>query len=206
MPRSAVQAHRTLAAFLLIFIASHFASHFAAIGSIAGQSATREATSAIYQFPLIEAALIAALSAQVALGFTLLRRIARRKRKGAWHWLQFTSGAYLAIFIVNHTASAVISRLFIGLDTNFYWAAGTLVLSPLKFGFAPYYVLAVSALWSHLLTALHFRRPARWHGPALMLGPVAGCVIVAAYAGIFYPVELPPEYREYFDYYPGVSI
>ncbi|MFU7529157.1 hypothetical protein [Qipengyuania sp. ASV99] len=206
MLRSAVQAHRTLAAFLLIFIVLHFASHFAAIGSIAGQSATRRATGLIYQFPLIEAGLIAGLAAQIALGITLLRRIARRKRKGAWHWLQFASGAYLAIFIVNHTASAVITRLIIGLDTNFYWPAGTLLLAPLKYGFAPYYVLAVTSLCSHLLTALHFRRPARWHAFALMLGPIAGCAIVAAYAGMLYPIELPREYLEYFDFYPGVSI
>lgn len=206
MPRSAVQAHRTLAAFLLVFIAVHFASHFAAIASIAGQSATRQATGLIYHFPLIEAGLVAGLAAQVALGITLLRRIARRKRKGAWHWLQFASGAYLAIFIVNHTASAVITRLIIGIDTNFYWAAGTLLLAPLKYGFAPYYALAVTGLWSHLIAALHFRRPARWHAFALMLGPIAGCGIVAAYAGIIYPVELPREYLEYFDYYPGVSI
>ena len=206
MPRSAVQAHRMLAAFLLIFIAAHFASHFAAIGSIAAQSATRQATSAIYHFPLIEIALIAGFATQVVLGITLLRRIARRRRKGAWHWLQFPSGAYLALFIVNHTAAAVITRLVVGLDTSFFWAAGTLVIAPLKYGFAPYYVLAVSALWSHLVAALHFRRPARWHGPALMLGPVAGCAIVAAYAGALYPVDLPRDYLEYFGYYPGVSL
>lgn len=206
MPRSAVQAHRMLAAFLLIFIAVHFSSHFAAIGGIAAQSATRQATSAIYQFPLIELALVAGLGAQVVLGIVLLRRIARRKRKGGWHWLQFASGAYLAVFIVNHTAAALITRLIVGLDTSFHWAAGTLVLAPLKYGFAPYYVLAVTALWTHLLAASQVRRAARWHAPALVLGPLAGCAIVAAYGGAFYPVELPRDYREYFSFYPGVSI
>lgn len=206
MPRTAVQAHRMLAAFLLIFLAAHFASHFAAIDSIAAQTGTREATSTIYQFPLIEAALVAGLAAQVGLGIALLRKIARRKTKGPWHWLQFASGTYLAIFIVNHTAAALVTRLLVGLDTGFYWAAGTLVLAPLKYGFVPYYVLAVSALWGHLLSALHFRRPARWHGPALAIGPAAGIVMVAAYSGMFYSIELPREYLEYFDYYPGVTI
>lgn len=206
MRRSLVQAHRTLAAFLLVFIAVHFATHFAATQSVAAQESTRQSFSAIYQFPLVEIALVLALLTQVVLGIQLLRQIAKRKRKDVWHRLQFWSGLYLAFFIINHTAAAVITRLLIGLDTNFYWAAGTLVLTPLKYGFAPYYILAVSALFAHILAALHFRRPARWHGPALAIGPLLGCVFVAAYGGSLYEVELPQDYLEYFANFPGVAI
>ena len=206
MAASAKQAHRTLAAFLLVFVTVHFAAHFGAIGGPGAQASVRDATSAIYQFPLIEIALVAGLAAQVVLGIALLRRIARRRRKDRWHWLQFVSGVYLAVFIVNHTASAVITRLLIGIDTNFYWAAGTLVLTPLKYAFAPYYILAVSALFAHLLAALHYRRPARWHAAKLAIGPLAGCAFVAAYGEALYEFDLPRAYLEYFDNFPGVSI
>lgn len=206
MRRSLVQAHRNLAAFLLVFIAVHFATHFAATQSIAAQASTRQSASAIYQFPLVEIALVTAFLAQVVLGIRLLHQIAKRKRKDVWHRLQFWSGIYLALFIINHTASAVITRLLIGIDTNFYWAAATLVLSPLKYVFAPYYILAVSALFTHLLAALHYRRPARWHAAALAIGPLVGCVFVAAYGGSLYVVELPRDYLEYFANYPGVAI
>lgn len=210
MRRSLIQAHRTLAAFLLVFIAVHFATHFAATQSIAAQASIRQSASAIYQFPPVEVALVTAFLAQVVLGIRLLRQIAKRKRKDVWHHLQFWSGIYLAIFIVIHTAAAVITRLLIGIDTNFYWAAGTLVLTPLKYGFTPYYILAVSALFTHALAALHYRRPARWHVAALAIGPLVGCIFVAAYGGGLYEVELPRDYLEYFAHYlgprPGVAI
>ncbi len=159
----------------------------------------------LYQFPLFEIALVLALTAQVVLGIRLLRGIRARKRKDAWHKVQFASACYLAYFIIAHTAAALTTRLIVDLDTNFYWAAGTLVLSPLKYGFAPYYFLAVTALFSHLLAALHFRGARAWHAPALVVGPLVGMVIVAAYAGLLYEIELPANYRDYFSVFPGVA-
>lgn len=203
MHTSAKQAHRTLASFLLVFVAVHFAAHFAAIGGRMPQASVRDATAPIYQFPVIEIALVAGLATQVALGIMLLRRISRRKRKDAWHWLQFASGVYLTIFIVNHTAAAVITRLIVGLDTGFYWAAGSLAFPPLGFGFAVYYLLAVGALVGHLVAAMHFRKPRRWHGPALLLGPTIGAAIVSAYGGALYPIKLPPDYIDYYRAFPG---
>lgn len=205
MRLEAKQAHRRLAAFIGLFLVVHFATHFAALGGIKAQDAVLQWGRAAYRIPILELALVLALAAQVALGISLLRRIAKRNRKGFWHWVQFASGCYLAYFIVMHTAAALVSRLALGLDTNFYWAAGTLILEPLKFGFAPYYVLVVVALLAHLLTALHFRKPRRWHAPALALGPVAGVAIILAYGGAFFPIELPQEHLDYFNLYPGVG-
>ncbi|WP_299193429.1 hypothetical protein [uncultured Erythrobacter sp.] len=201
----AKRAHRTLALFILVFIAVHFATHFAALGGVAAHTEALGLARLIYQFPLIEIALVFALAAQVVLGVTLLRAIRKRARKGLWHRVQFWSGAYLAFFVVMHTAAAVTTRLVIGLDTNFYWAAGTLVLAPLKYGFTPYYVLAVTAIVSHLLAALHFRRARKWHAPALALGPLVGIAFVLGYGGAFEAVELPQTYRDYFAIVPGTG-
>ncbi|EAQ30735.1 membrane protein, putative [Erythrobacter sp. NAP1] len=201
----AKQAHRRLALFIGLFLAVHFAAHFSAVGSIAAQDLVLRWGRAVYRVPVIEAALVLALAVQVVLGIGLLRRITKRSRKDFWHWVQFASGCYLVYFIVMHTSAALITRLAFGLDTNFYWAAGTLVLDPLRYGFAPYYVLAVMAITGHLLAALHFRKARRWHKPALALGPLAGVAIVLAYGGAFYAIELPAEHHVYFEYYPGVS-
>jgi hypothetical protein len=205
MQLAAKQAHRRLGLFIGIFLTVHFAAHFSALSGIAAQDAVLRWGRAIYRIPLIETALVAALGTQVVLGVALLRQIARRKRRGLWHWVQFASGCYLAYFIVMHTAAALISRLALGLDTNFYWAAGSLVVDPLRYGFAPYYTLAVTALVGHLLAALHFRSPRRWHAPALIVGPLAGIAIVMAYGGGFYPIELPQAHINYFNLYPGVD-
>ncbi|MEL7188273.1 MAG: hypothetical protein AAGK17_01870, partial [Pseudomonadota bacterium] len=146
MSMTAKQAHGRLAIFIGLFIAVHFATHFSALGGIATHSEALGLARYIYQFPLIEAFLLLALAIQVLLGLRLLKTIIRRRKKGFWHNAQFLSGAYLAFFIVNHTGAAVITRLGFGLDTNFYWAAGTLVLDPLRYGFGPYYLLAVASL------------------------------------------------------------
>ncbi len=205
MKPTAKQAHRNLALFIGLFVLIHFAAHLAAPFGIDSQDGALQAGRTIYQFPLVEVALVGALAAQVVLGIKLLRQIKARKRKGFWHRVQFASGAYLALFIVMHTSAAVGTRLVMGLDTNFYWAAGTLVLAPLKYTFAPYYILAVTALVSHVLAALHFRGPRRWHARMLAVGPLLGIPIVSAYGGAFYAIELPQAHRDYFAIFPGVG-
>ncbi|QUL38262.1 hypothetical protein [Erythrobacter sp. JK5] len=206
MSIEARQAHRRVALFIGLFLVVHFSAHFAALDSIVAQDAVLQIGRAVYRIPIVEAALAIALAGQVVLGITLLRRITRRKRKDFWHWVQFASGCYLAYFIVMHTTSALVTRLVLDLDTNFYWAAGTLVLDPLRYGFAPYYLLVVTALVAHLIAALHFRKSRGWHAPALVLGPLAGLLIVLAYSGAFYEIELPQAHREFFASYPGVAM
>lgn len=192
------RAHRRLAAFLGLFLLLHFAAHFAALESRQLQELVLHAGRSIYRIPVVEAALVASFAAQIALGIGLLRGIAGRKRKDRWHHAQFLSGCYLAAFIVMHTGAALLTRWLAGLDTNFYWPAGTLILAPLKYGFAPYYALAVTALVTHLVAALHFRHPRRWHLPALAVGPAAALAILLAYSGSLYPVKLPGDYLAYF--------
>ncbi|MEM7690205.1 MAG: hypothetical protein AAF291_14395 [Pseudomonadota bacterium] len=202
--RQARLAHRRLAFLLGLFLVIHFAAHFSALAGIAAHDVALQWGRAIYRVPVIEIALVAALFAQVCLGVDLLRRIHARKRKDAWHWVQFASGCYLAYFIVQHTIAALVSRLGFGLDTNFYWAAGTLTLDPLRAFFAPYYTFVVIALAAHLIAALHFRKPRTCHVPALAVGPLAAIAIVMAYGGAFYPVELPKAHQDFFAAFPGV--
>ena len=208
MANSATQAkraHRNLAAFLLLFIAVHFATHFTTLGGIERHGIALGWARAVYQFPLIEIALVLALAAQVMLGLRLLATITKRKRKGFWHRVQFVSACYLAYFIVAHTAAALVTRLGFGLDTNFYWASATLLIEPIKYGFAPYYVLAVTAFVSHLVAALHFRGPRSLHGYALVAGPIVGIVFVLGYGGAFASIDLPQEYRDFYASFPGVT-
>lgn len=204
MSPAAKQAHRRIAIAIGLFLAVHFAAHFAALFGIEAQDTVMQAGRKVYRIPVIEAALVLALAVQVVLGLSLLRTISRRRRKDRWHWVQFTSGCYLAYFIAMHTSAALLARFAAGLDTNFYWAAGTLVLSPLKYGFAPYYMLAIIALLSHVIAALHFRKPRKWHGPALIGGPPMGAALMLGYSGLLHAVDLPGAYWEYFAAYVTV--
>ena len=204
--RQAKLAHQRVAIFLGLFIAVHFATHFSAFAGIAAHDIALQTGRSVYRVPVIEAALVAALAAQVVIGIDLLRRISKRTRKDAWHWAQFASGCYLAYFIVMHTAAALVTRLGFGLDTNFYWAAGTLTLDPIRYTFAPYYTLAVTALGAHQIAAMHFRKARAWHAPTLIIGPLAGIAITMLYGGAFFGVELPATYKDYFSAFPGVEV
>jgi hypothetical protein len=203
--RQAKQAHGRVAIFLGLFIAVHFTTHFSALGGLEVHTATLGWVRLLYQFPLVEIALVGALAAQVLLGIKLLLTIRKRKRKDRWHWVQFVSACYLAYFIIQHTAAALITRLYARLDTNFYWVAGTLTLEPIKYYFAVYYTLAVIAVLSHLIAALHFSGPKRWHAPVLGLGPIIGAVFILGYGGAFEAIDLPQEYRDYYAFFPGVE-
>ena len=201
----AKRAHRRVATFLGLFLLLHFATHFAALQSIAAQDAVMQFGRAAYRIPVLEIALFVTFAVQVVLGIALLRGIHRRKRKDGWHWAQFLSGAYLAYFIIMHSGAALLTRFAAGIDTNFFWPAGTLTLTPLKYVFAPYYTLAVTALATHLIAALHFRAPRAWHGLALAIGPIAGIAIVIAYSGALYAFQLPQEYLAFFENYAPID-
>lgn len=202
--RQARQAHRRLAIFLGLFLAIHFATHFTAIGGIEAHTQALGLARFFYQFPLFEIALVAGFGAQLIVGAKLLGAITRRKHQGFWHWVQLLSAVYLAFFVVIHTSAALITRLALDLDTNFYWAAGTLRLEPIRYVFAPYYTFAVVALFSHIIAALNFRGGKSWHAPALIIGPVTGIVMVMGFGGVFETINLPQDYRDYFSAFPGV--
>ncbi|MFZ9395984.1 MAG: hypothetical protein ACO25F_07990 [Erythrobacter sp.] len=201
MRLSAKQAHRYLALFIGLFVVIHFAAHFAALGGIEAQGSAMQWGRQVYRFAPFEVGLLGALFAQVAIGIRLLCGLLHQRARQFWAWVQILSGTYLAVFIVMHTSAALLTRWLAGIDTNFYWAAGTLLLEPIRYGFRPYYVLAVSALVGHILAALHFRRSRSWHKPALLAGPLAGTLIALAYSGAFYPVALPQAHIDYFKAY-----
>jgi hypothetical protein len=203
--RQARQAHGRVAIFLLIFIAVHFATHFSSLGGVDVHTEALGWARLLYQFPIVEIALVGALGVQVVLGIKLLTVIRKRKLKDRWHWIQFISACYLAYFIVQHTAAALITRLGYGLETGFYWAAGTLTIEPIKYYFAVYYTLAVTAVASHLIAALHFKGPRSWHAPTIALGPIVGIAFVLGYGGAFEAIELPQEYRDFYSMFPGVE-
>lgn len=201
MSMTARQAHVRIALLLGLFLLVHFATHFSALAGVERHAQALAAARMVYRFPLVEFALVAALAAQVLLGITLIRRMARWPGQGGWRKAQKWSGIVLAVFIALHTCAALMSRWLFALDTNFYWAAGTLTIAPLKYGFAPYYAAAVIALVTHVLAALHFRKPARWHAPALLLGPLIALPILLAYGGALFAVELPEAHHAYFQTY-----
>jgi hypothetical protein len=90
----------------------------------------------------------------------------------------------------------------LGLDTNVYYAAAGLHVPPFQFYFAPYYFLAVLALFTHLGCALYWRldtpRPMLAVAVPATFGAVISLLIVLALAGVYYPVHIPDSYKATF--------
>ena len=199
-----VKAHRILAIGLGIFIISHLAIHLSAIGGADVHVGLLSKVQGVYRNWVIEPLLVMAIIVQVCIGAKLVARRWNQSEKGFWGWAQIISGAYLALFLVIHTSAALITRYIIGLDTNFYWAAGTLNINPLQYFFAPYYFTGILCVFVHLASAIYFgwsKGGARLSLLLVIVGLVISGLIVTTFSGGFYEINLPPEVIENFDKY-----
>jgi hypothetical protein len=125
--------------------------------------------------------------------------------KGAVPWLQASTGAYMAFFLLVHVGAVLSGRLSLGLDTNFYFAAAGFHVPPFQYFFAPYYFLGVVALFTHLGCAAYWRKRSSGCTSSsllvtvpVVLGTVISVVIVLALAGYLYPVRIPATYQAAF--------
>jgi succinate dehydrogenase/fumarate reductase cytochrome b subunit len=197
--------HRLAGAIVGAYLLVHLANHLAALGGVQAHIDFMGAVRKLTRVPAVEALLLLGVAVQTGSGLRLLWR-RRGQRRLPFDRLQALSGAWLAVFVAVHVGSVLAGRAVLGLDTNFYFAAAGLHVWPYPLFFAPYYGLAVAALFVHLACALRRRLPARvppaardrlaWTGIAA--GSVLAVLIVAAFSGAFYPVDLPAAYRATF--------
>ena len=193
--------HRLSAVLIALFAAVHLANHLAALRGIDAHIAFMEAARVVYRQPLVEAVLLACVAFQVASGLTLVLR-GRRERRGVVAWLQAGAGAYLALFLLIHVSAILFGRIGLDLDTNFWYAAAGFHVPPYPLFFVPYYFLAVVALFAHLACARYWGAQAAGRRPGMatialptLAGTAIGIAIVLLFAGAFYPVNVPVEYK-----------
>jgi succinate dehydrogenase/fumarate reductase cytochrome b subunit len=195
--------HRSAATVVAMFLAMHMANHLAGLAGVAAHLRFMEAARAIYRQPLVETVLLLAVATQAASGLWLVRA-GWKTRSGVIAWLQAASGAYLALFLLIHVAAVLFGRAVSGLDTNFHFAAAGLHVPPFHYFFAPYYFLAVLALFTHLGCALAWRLAPAPRARALTvalalgLGAVVSSLVLAALMGKLYPYEVPQVYKSTF--------
>ena len=184
--------HRCFGLALLVFIAAHLVNHTMLAFGAQAHIDMMERLRAVYQHPLVESVLIVGLGVQIVLGLRLIR--ARGKPDSAWAWAQALSGAYLLFFLVQHVPTVLLTRAFTDTDTNVYFAAAVVSELPLVLYFAPYYTLAVTAVFTHLAAAVRFGfwpRPMR----GLWALPIAGFVFGLWITLQMMDIPLPPAYQ-----------
>ncbi|HRK19629.1 MAG TPA: hypothetical protein PK970_11780 [Hyphomicrobiaceae bacterium] len=194
--------HRLSALLIGTFIAVHIVNHVVGLAGQEQHVRFMAAARTVYRMPLVEATLLLALGWQIASGVVLLRRRIA-SLDGPVAWLQVASGAYLAFFLVVHVG-AVLAGRWQGLDTDFRFAAAGFHVSYWPVFFAPYYALAVAALFTHIGCAAHWylRRQGdtshRVVSTFVATGVGLGIAVVLALAGVLYEVDIPAVYRKSF--------
>jgi hypothetical protein len=190
--------HRSVAILLLAFVVSHLLVHLTAVISADHHMAALDFVQAAYRHPIAESILVFAILTQIVTG---ARRLRFRNIAG-WALLQVISGCYLLVFLFMHTSAALYTHHVFGLETDFYWAAGSLHFSPIKYGFAVYYFAAVLSVFVHIAAAVHFG----WQSAPkhLVIGlPILGAgiaaLIVSAFAGVFYDIEINDDVKAYYE-------
>ena len=193
--------HRLSATVVLAFALVHIANHLTALAGAPSHIAFMNSARLIYRIPAVEAILLAAVGVQVVSGSSLAI-LGWKQRQEFVAWLQATAGLYLVLFLTIHVGAVLSGRALFHLDTNFYFAAAGFHVRPFQWFFAPYYFLAVIALFSHVACATY------WHMAdagkntkrlamtlPIAMGLVLALLIVMSFAGAFFPVDVPTEYK-----------
>ncbi|MEO8247786.1 MAG: hypothetical protein ABI589_00300 [Burkholderiales bacterium] len=193
--------HRASAIALLTFALAHLANHLASLSSVSLHIAFMEVLRHVYRQRVVESLLFLCVAFQVLSGLFMVIR-GRKGRHGFIPWLQAASGVYLAFFLLVHVSAVLFGRAVLRLDTNFYFAAAGFHVAPYQYFFAPYYLLGVLALFTHVGCALYWRMPAGSRGPRalavalpVVFGGIVSLLIVLSLAGLLRPVAVPAEYK-----------
>lgn len=199
------RVHLFLALCLGAFLVLHLGNHLLFLIGIDAHLAGMAALRSVYRLPIVEWALFAGFAVQMGVGLRLLIR--RGRPRGGWAWAQALSGGYLLFFLLQHLVAVVATRItFPDMGTTSWWAVSVVSQMPFNLYFAPYYLLAFVAIFTHVAAAVRFRmwpRPAPfWLWALPVVGAVAGGAVVmsmmAAGQG-----GLPPANQAYLDSYWG---
>ncbi len=201
---SSKKIHRLTAVILGLFIISHLAVHLTAWVGIEAHLKTLNAIQWVYRNPIGEGLLVITIITQIVTGIKRLK--AKRRNKSKWVKAQMYSGLYLIAFMTIHTSAAIYTHSIFGVETDFYWAAGSVTLSPIKFVFWPYYFIAILSFFVHAACALHFGWPGRFQTAKKTLpafGSLLAIAILIPFSGALYDILIPKDVMGYYAKYFG---
>ncbi|WP_207494925.1 hypothetical protein [Aridibaculum aurantiacum] len=156
----------------------------------------------IYRNLVVEAILLMAVCVQVYSGLKLFKQN-RRTATAAFDKLHIWSGLYLAIFFVIHVSAVFTGRIFLHLDTNFYFGVAGMNSFPTSLFFIPYYTLALLSFFGHI-AAVHNKkmkrdvfgcRPVDQSKLVLAAGICTTVVILYGLTNHFHGFDIPAAYN-----------
>ncbi len=187
---------------IAIFVGLHLFNHLKSIFGADKHIAVMDNLRLFYRNIFVETILLFAVLTQIISGIKLF--ISKRKIAITFFdKLQIYTGLYLSIFFVIHVSVVFAGRIFLHLDTNFYFGVAGLNSFPLNFFFIPYYGLAIISFFGHLSAIHNSKRKQNILGltpdrQAIIILVVGLMLTIAIFYGLtnhFEGVRIPKEYN-----------
>lgn len=187
---------------ITIFIGLHLFNHFCSIFGADRHIEIMNTLRIFYRNIFVETILLLAVLVQIISGLRLFR-IYRKVATSQFDKLHIWSGFYLAIFFVIHLSAVLGGRLFLHLDTNFYFGVAGLNSFPINLFFIPYYGLATLSFFGHI-ASIHNKKmklnllsltPKQQAIAILIFGLIFTIIIFYGLTNHFNGVTIPKEYN-----------
>ena len=187
---------------ITIFVGLHLFNHCFSILGAEKHIEIMTTLRHFYRNIFIETILLLAVVAQIYSGLKLFRT-KRKLAKTFFEKLQIWTGLYLAIFFVIHLSAVLTGRLFLHLDTNFYFGVAGLNNFPTNLFFIPYYALAIISFFGHI-SAIHSKKMQQNvfgltpNGQSKFILTFGICLTIIIFYGLtnhFQGVQIPTEYN-----------
>ena len=187
---------------ITVFVGLHLFNHTLSIFGSDTHIEIMNTLRLFYRNIFFETVLLIAVLVQIISGLNLFktnRRIATTQFEKLHIW----TGLYLAIFFIIHLTAVLGGRLFLHLDTNFYFGVAGLNSFPFSLFFLPYYGLAILSFFGHI-ASIHSKKmkqtifslsPNRQSIIILIFGLLLTIVIFYGLTNHFNGFIIPSEYN-----------
>jgi len=182
---------------IALFVGICIVNHLTILHSEALHISFMQVARKVYRHPLVEFLLLAAVLVQIVTGIALVFN-KWGKLASVFDWIHVLSGLYMALFLTVHVSAVLVGRYKLHVDTNLWYGAGVMNLSPQKFFFIPYYLFALLAFFFHV-ACIHktkmaaYTEPAIAHQQALFI-MIAGIIISSVIIIKMSNLRLPDEF------------
>jgi hypothetical protein len=187
---------------ITIFVGLHLFNHFCSIFGAEKHIEVMNTLRIFYRNIFVESILLISVFVQIVSGLKLFIT-SKKTAISNFDKLHIWSGLYLAIFFVIHLSAVLGGRLFLHLDTNFYFGVAGLNTFPLNLFFIPYYGLAIFSFFGHI-ASIHNKKmkknafdltPYKQSIIILSLGLIMTIIIFYGLTNHFKGVTIPKEYE-----------
>lgn len=187
---------------ITVFVALHLFNHGMSILGAEKHIEVMNTLRLFYRNMLVETILLIAVLVQITSGLKLFK-VNRSRASSFFDKLQIWTGLYLAFFFIIHVSAVMGGRLFLHLDTNFYFGVAGVNAFPFNLFFIPYYALAILSFFGHI-AAIHRKKmkrsvfglsPYKQSIAMLSVGLILTLLIFYGLSNQFKGVIVPKEYE-----------